>query len=36
MRVGAVGSSGDAKGPHLHFEVRLRDAALDPLEAFGP
>lgn len=35
-RVGAVGSSGDAVGPHLHFEVQLHDAALDPLTAFGP
>jgi murein DD-endopeptidase MepM/ murein hydrolase activator NlpD len=28
--VGRVGSSGHASGPHLHFEVRLRGAAVDP------
>jgi murein DD-endopeptidase MepM/ murein hydrolase activator NlpD len=29
--VGRVGSTGDATGPHLHFEVRVRGAAIDPL-----
>jgi Peptidase family M23/Putative peptidoglycan binding domain len=34
-RVGRVGSSGESTGPHLHFEVRVRGAAVDPLPAFG-
>jgi hypothetical protein len=32
-RVGRVGSSGEATGPHLHFEVRVRGAAVDPVPA---
>jgi len=31
--VGLVGSSGHSSGPHLHFEVRVRGAAVDPLPA---
>lgn len=33
--VGAVGTSGNSTGPHLHLEVRLRGAAVDPGPALG-
>ena len=33
VRVGRIGATGDATGPHLHFEVRVRGAAADPLGA---
>lgn len=31
-RIASSGASGLSSGPHLHFELRLRDAAVDPLQ----
>jgi murein DD-endopeptidase MepM/ murein hydrolase activator NlpD len=31
--VGLAGSTGDATGPHVHFEVRVRGAYVDPMTA---
>jgi murein DD-endopeptidase MepM/ murein hydrolase activator NlpD len=33
QRLGRIGSSGNATGPHLHFEVLVQGASVDPLGA---
>ena len=35
-RIGRVGASGGATGPHLHLELRLGAAAVDPLDYIAP
>jgi LysM repeat protein len=33
--IGASGNSGRSSGPHIHIEIRLNDARLDPLSYLG-
>jgi murein DD-endopeptidase MepM/ murein hydrolase activator NlpD len=30
--IGRVGSSGRSTGPHLHYEIRINDEPVDPLQ----
>ena len=36
QQIGAVGATGRASGPHLHWGMRWRDARIDPLLVAGP
>ena len=36
QRIGAVGSTGRATGPHLHWGMKWHDARIDPLLIAGP
>ena len=36
QRIGAIGSTGRATGPHLHWGMKWHDARIDPLLIAGP
>lgn len=33
--VARIGNTGRSTGPHLHFEIRIKDVAVDPMEFLG-
>ncbi|MGH2397842.1 MAG: peptidoglycan DD-metalloendopeptidase family protein [bacterium] len=35
-KIAGVGSTGNARGPHLHFEIRFKQLPVDPLPALQP
>ena len=36
QQIGAVGATGRATGPHLHWGMKWHDARIDPLLIAGP
>ena len=36
QRIGAIGATGRATGPHLHWGMKWNDARIDPLLVAGP
>src|SRR3546814_1558795 len=36
QRIGAIGATGRATGPHLHWGMKWNDARIDPLLLAGP